>query len=516
MISRPAGLRPGQLLPLIPVLVLALALRLFHLGKQALFSDEAWSWAASLLSPGQMLDLSEIDHHVPLFYLLVKLAQAALPATEAGLRTVSVACSILALLTLLAFLALEWSPSAALYAGIFFALSSFDLYYAQETRMYTLLAALWTLAYVALVWALQGKTPWLVVWAVATIAMAWTHMYGLLFAAANAAFVMGYLLWRRVRPQQPEPDGRLLVAALAAVAVGVLPIVRLFLLHRGTSTTAALVPGLDDLSRVFLLWSTGLTSVRESFLDSAHLRLPAMDGIPQGAWLLAGLVVWGLPAIYGMRRAWQRPGSGRVQVALTLTTILLPMAVAFGYSRLTGQALWAPRPFLGAAYLLYLWAGIGLSAVRLRAVRWTVAGLATLIALASIIPYFTAWQKSNAATAFASLPPMDDANALLFEARFFSPLAQFYLDSATTMLAIEAGPAGEPMVTRLVFGQGHAFDRVMGRPYPITCDDLVTVTGLWIYSYSSQVRETLAHLPPCVTDKKLWLFQDGAWHRLNL
>lgn len=516
MIPKPAGLRLGQLAPLALVLALAVGLRLFHLGEQALFADEGWSWAASRLSPGQMLDLSEYDHHVPLFYLLLKAAQAVLPATEAGLRAVNVACSAIALATLLAFLTREWSPSAALYAGILFAFSSFDLYYAQETRMYALLAALWMLGYVALVWALQGKAAWLVVWVMATIAMAWTHMYGLLFAAANGAFVVVYLLVRRFRPQHPQQDARLLVAALAVIALGVLPVVRLFLLHRGTSTTAALVPGLDDLGRLFLLWSTGLTSVRASFLDGDHLVLPATAGIFTEAWLLPALVLWGLPAAYGLLRAWRQPGSGRLQVALTLALILLPMAVVLGYSRLTGQALWLPRPFLGAAYLLYLWAGIGLAGVKLRGVRWAMAGLAVLVALASIIPYFTTWQKSNAATAFRSLPPLGRSDLLLFEARFFSPLAQFYMSDYTPLLAVEADAAGQPTLYRLQFGLGHPFDRVMGRPYPVTCADLAKVTGIWVYSYSSQVRDTLRQLQPCVAARQLWLFEDGSWRPLEL
>ena len=65
--------------PLALLFALGVGLRLFHLGSQSLFSDEAISWSASRLTPGEMMVLSEYDHHAPLYYYLLKLALSVLP-----------------------------------------------------------------------------------------------------------------------------------------------------------------------------------------------------------------------------------------------------------------------------------------------------------------------------------------------------------------------------------------------------------------------------------------------------
>ena len=180
--------------PLVLIFMVSMGLRWFHLGSQSLFSDEGISWVVSRLSPNDIMGMSEFNHHTPLYFFLLKLALMVLPSTEVGVRTLSVVASAAALIAVLAFLKAEWGLAAAVYAGILMALSSFDLYFAQETRMYTLLAAAWIISYISLVKALQGKSGWLVGWAIAMIAMPWTHLYGFLVVGANLAFVMGYLV----------------------------------------------------------------------------------------------------------------------------------------------------------------------------------------------------------------------------------------------------------------------------------------------------------------------------------
>jgi len=505
------GLALRRWWPLALLMTLGVGLRLFELGRQSLWADEAVSWSVSRLTPGEMMALSEWDHHAPLYYVLLKVSLSVLPANEAGMRAVSLVASALALLAVLLFLAREWSRPAAIYAGILLAVSSFDLYYAQEARMYTVLAAAWILSYIGLVKALQGRPRWLVVWAIATAALAWTHMYGLLVVGANLAFVVGYLIVKRLlRLTMPLADRALLLASLA-VGVAILPMVRILLLHQGTSSPAAWVPEAVDLRDLYLLWTAGLTATRHRFLDGAQLAVPLTRPLTAAAWFVIGTIIAGAPAVAGLIHAWRQGGLRRLEVLLALTLILLPVAVAFGYSAARGSAIWIQRPFLGAAYLIYLWAGIGFAALPWRRARWTLAVLAVVVALASLLPYFTVWQKANARQALKILPAPDEHNVLVMEPRYFASLTRFYLGPETPLLAIEANEQGMPQVIRPRFETDHPFIEVFGRPYPVACYDLADVTDLWIYGESESIRRTLPQLAGCVLEKNLWTWQQGQW-----
>lgn len=495
------------------VVAAGLGLRLFRLGRQSLWTDEAVSWSVSRLTAGEMMALSEWDHHAPLYFLFLKAGLGVLPATDAGLRAVSVAASLLALVAVLVFLAHEWSRGAAIYAGILMVVSSFDLYYAQEARMYTVLATAWIISYISLVKALQGRPRWLIVWVVATSSLAWTHMYGLLIVGASLAFVGGYLILKRAsRLAMPLAD-RALVLALLVVALAVVPMVRILLLHSGTSSPAAWVPKAVDLRDLYLLWTAGLTATRHRFLDSAHLTLPLTEPMTAGMWLAAGTLIAGAPAVIGLVHAWRLGKLRRLEVLLTLTLIALPVAVAFAYAVVRDSAIWIQRPFLGAAYLIYVWAGIGYAVVPWRRTRWVLAALAVAVALASLLPYFTIWQKNNARQAFKTMPAPDEHNALVLEPRYLSSLVRFYFGADTPMLAIEANEQGMPQVIQPRFEKDHPFIQVFGRPFPVACSDLADVTDLWLYGESEAIERALPQLPGCVLERNLWTLQQGQWAR---
>ncbi len=498
--------------PLALLAVLSGGLRLFALGRQALWADEAISWSVSRLDPTGIIALSEWDHHAPLYYLLLKASLTVLPASDAGLRVLSVAASALALMAILIFLTREWSRSAAVYAGVLLAVSSFDLYYAQEARMYTVLAAAWIVSYIGLVKALQGKPRWLIVWAVGTAALAWTHMYGLVVVAAYVAFVVGYLVLKRLmRLTMPLPD-RVLLLSLLAVGLAVTPMLRILLLHSGTSTLAAWVPTTVDLRDLYLLWTAGLTASRHRFLDGNHLTLPLTAMVTASGWLLIGTLVAGAPAVVGLVHAWRLKGQQRLEATLAVTLIALPVAVAFGYSVARGSAIWIQRPFLGAAYLVYLWVGIGFAALPWRCSRWALAALATVAALASLLPYFTIWQKSDARQAFNSIPALDERNALLLEPRYLASLVRFYRGADTPMLAIEANEqGGVSQVIQPRFETGHPYIKVFGNTYPVTCGALADVTDVWLYGQREALHRILPQLPSCLIESNLWVFEEGQW-----
>ncbi len=128
---------------LLAVTIIGAALRMWSLISQPLWLDEAFSiWVANQ-SPGELLQfVSNVDQHPPLYYMLLHSWQALLGDGEGAVRMLSV---ILGVATIPLFYLggrLLVGRKPALIASLVLALSPFHIRYAQEARMYALMAFL--------------------------------------------------------------------------------------------------------------------------------------------------------------------------------------------------------------------------------------------------------------------------------------------------------------------------------------------------------------------------------------
>ena len=105
---------------------------------------------------------------------------------------------------------------------------------------------------------------------------------------------------------------------MAVIAVGILPMMRILLQHADTNSVAGVVPQLTDLRDLFLLWTAGLAAARQGFTDSAHLTLPATAELSPAIWFVVGMVICGLPAVYGLARALRMDATRRLQAVLAV------------------------------------------------------------------------------------------------------------------------------------------------------------------------------------------------------
>ena len=159
------------------------ALRLYRLGAESLWYDEAVSVWLAQRPVAAMVAHTAGDIHPPGYYLLLHLWQiVASPSPAHGLEFlfawVSVAASM-------AILALLWvvgrrlvGEAAALTGVAIAAIHPFHLWYAQEVRMYTLGGALALLAFWAtLRWLENGRARWLALYALSAAAGLYTLYY---------------------------------------------------------------------------------------------------------------------------------------------------------------------------------------------------------------------------------------------------------------------------------------------------------------------------------------------------
>ena len=134
---------------LIPVLWLALGLRVLRLDFQPLWWDEGYSVWFATQPLGQMVELTAQDIHPPLYYALLHLWIRLWGAGPVALRLFSVTVGVLTVpmlywagCRLTAFLGRPCSQQVAALAAFLLAINPLHIFYSQEVRMYGLVALL--------------------------------------------------------------------------------------------------------------------------------------------------------------------------------------------------------------------------------------------------------------------------------------------------------------------------------------------------------------------------------------
>jgi uncharacterized membrane protein len=491
------------------VLVFGLLLRILYLGQQGLFLDEAWSWAAAHHSLQDLVRLTLSDPHPPLYYLVLKVALLALPSTETGLRMLSVLCAAAAQLCIVIFVRQEWGARAAAYAGLFVALSSFDVYYAQETRMYSLLGLLWIVSYISQTKMLQGSASASLIWIAAAVAMAWTHLYGALVVIIQLVFVLVYpiiVTWRQ--SHWPLISARRMVAIIP-VAVGIAPTLLLAWYYRTTGAGGAWIPTPQALTALFNLWSVGLSAARTYFLDGDHLVWLPLAAIPTEAWAMVGVLTSGLFFLLGLQQAWRADKTKQIAAVLAILLLTLPIAVVFGLAISMQQRWWAFKPFLGAAYLYYLWAGVGLSRIRWRWLQYSVVFAACVVATFSLVPYFTIWQKSDSAVMLRSIPQVDQHNIVVIEPAYLSVLARYYLGATVPLWQVSQHDEETwiRQISDMVDPAASAANACESEEASFRS----AVDRVWIYGPRPRIDGALRLLPTCFPAAALWIVENNQW-----
>ena len=235
------------------VLLVAWALRLWRLGAQELWFDEAASYfiAAKPLPLLLRYVANAPFEHPPAYYLALHLAMKVLGESEWALRFPSTVCGALFVVLLYRF-GLALSPALGLLAGALAALSPFLVTYSQEARMYALVQLL-GLATSLLLWQwLQGRRQLAPLYFLAMLVGLGTHYYFAFLALAHGA----WLLLCRGRHAVPAVLALVLAAASAlAAAASVSPGLRLALAQMLAERLWGKAPA--DVVRLVLDWAYG-------------------------------------------------------------------------------------------------------------------------------------------------------------------------------------------------------------------------------------------------------------------
>ncbi|MEO8394700.1 MAG: glycosyltransferase family 39 protein [Chloroflexota bacterium] len=150
--SNPRYRAAGALLAITLILLIAAGLRLHRLGGQSLWNDEGNSFVQATRSISDIATNAALDIHPPGYYWILGGWRLLTGTSEFALRSLSAFASLLSVAFAYTLGRRLFGWTAAITAAILIAVNTFSIYYAQEARMYALLA-LWS---AASLWALAG------------------------------------------------------------------------------------------------------------------------------------------------------------------------------------------------------------------------------------------------------------------------------------------------------------------------------------------------------------------------
>jgi mannosyltransferase len=455
--------RPRRVAAPLLLLVITLlggGLRLYAIGQKGLWLDEAFSvWLGWHRLPEMWGWIARIDQHPPLFYTLLRLWMR-LGDDPSTVRMLSAAASTVTIPVIFLLARPLAGQRTGMLAALVLAVSPFHVRFAQEARMYAVLALTASAAMACLAYLLseapgaglsaakplpgtshprecfKGQRATLrrgLLWAgyvMFTAAAMLTHSTALLLPLATNLFVFGLLGWRakarRAPPSQREnalhpPHLRNWLMAQAGV-----------LLLWGGIWLPAFIGQAGGVYREFWMpaptWRT-LVDTLGNFL-SAHLPRQQMP------WLDVVWVVFAALLALGVTALRRRPAV----LALLLTLFLTPLIGELMVSLL--RPVFYERTLIWATIPLYVLMAAGIAALR----RPTVAMAAIAILMAangfSLQEYYNNFQKEGWREAAAYVGPQArEGDLILFNASWVQIPFDYYFRAADKPLEEHGLPA---------------------------------------------------------------------------
>lgn len=181
----------------------AFLLRVVHLDRQSLWRDEVDAIRFSSWSIAELIwGLFRTGHNGPLFFLLLRPWREVAGNSEFALRYPSALLSTLAIpLGFALARQLGFSRRAGLLLGLLLATSPYLIWYGQEAKMYALLLALVSLAFIAYLKALAGAgAGWWAIFVMVTTISFYVHILSpLMLIVYSIVALLHPFRWRQHR-----------------------------------------------------------------------------------------------------------------------------------------------------------------------------------------------------------------------------------------------------------------------------------------------------------------------------
>jgi uncharacterized membrane protein len=295
------------------LLILALLMRVPMIVSRPLWYDEAFSVLFSHAGLSGMIQgtltkaaTGTSDVHPLLYYSMLWLWTGLFGSSVLAVRSLSVVISLLLLVVTVLFVNRVFSLRAALLSGILIALAPFQIHYAQEARMYGLLA-LWIVTGAYSIWRgskEQAWWPWVLFGVTAALAM-YTHALAVVFLIPLALTPLwfGRVRWRKLTAS--------VVLALILYLPWGLQLPGQF--ARVARTYWIELPTIASIIQTFMAFITGLPLERFALYAGLFLSI--------GILTMLGMQLWRIQIAAGRQR--------RDLVWIAVLLVIFPIALLF-------------------------------------------------------------------------------------------------------------------------------------------------------------------------------------------
>jgi len=352
------------------LLPLALALRLYHLDYQNLWLDETLTWADSQLPIYWLLRRSALNVHPPGVFLLMKFWTNLFGSSPAMLRLPFVLVSLLIIALTYKLTRLLLPAGVALLVAVLLALSPYQIFFAQEARMYTLATAL-TLGAVICYHRLRQQQfagwPCRISFVALFVAALYTHYFAaFILAAVNLHFFTQYFLARHQSASQPR-NIRIWIGLNASIVLTCTPWLLFVLLHPAAGRvqhdwrlSITLTDGLLHLRDLFLQMAVGYYVYPEdlSYAFTNYRKYPQATDARYFFYHRLLIFGVGIPVMTGLfiKGLWRV----RRHASEILFLFLMPLALMLGVMFVAQRQMILSRYLMMASpyFLIILAAGI--------------------------------------------------------------------------------------------------------------------------------------------------------------
>lgn len=163
---------------LVFILIAGLILRLYKITFSSIWHDEGYTMWLIRYDFSEIISRTIRDVHPPGYYFFAKLWTAIFGTGVFSIRFLSVLFSLGIIFLTYKIIKEIWNAKAALYSALFVSLSPFMVRFAQEARMYGVVALFTTLATFYFVKYLkEKKSKWLIFYALSMIVSIYTQYY---------------------------------------------------------------------------------------------------------------------------------------------------------------------------------------------------------------------------------------------------------------------------------------------------------------------------------------------------
>jgi len=449
-----------ELAPWLVILITGLGagLRVLLLDQQGLWLDETFSIWLAHHSVGDMLQwIARIDQHPPLYYLLLRGWMALDGDTPYHVRLLSVLFGT-ASIPMIYLIGKRMSGAiVGLVAAVLLAVSPFNIRFAQETRMYTLLtfnAAVAIYALVRLLTDAQAVRPigsqlrdylharrWSAIQSLETD-LAWgafivfsaatmlTHNTAVLFPVAANIFVLGLMLVQRTKKSEAS-------LAFHAPSFGNWAKAQIGIILLWTPWSVAFIRQARGVYQEFWLpkpeWNTVVETLK-SFLNAAT-PTPSQSSPPASIWIMYVLAL-GLGLLYYRKKVSHLLFLVSLFVIPFLGELLVSIRRPIFYDK---TLIWTTIPLL-----LVLAAGV--AQLRYRFVILVALGVLSANNLFAAADYYRFTQKEDWHTAAGYVANFaQEGDLVLFNATWVQIPFDYYFKTYEDQYAIQVEKRGMPV-----------------------------------------------------------------------